>query len=150
MTVKRRHNPHDRQLGGEVIKRPGWRRAQQSKEVDYQELPNVSGRRAGNRAAKTIRLATRRPGHGRRLHDGHAEALRLGRQKPAGGGGDPDHGGRFPERELVRASMRLIDEGNYLTHGTVSVCLIVPKRTGVLARVATPGAGLPGACHRTD
>lgn len=42
--------------------------------------------------------------------------------------------GDFPNEELVRGSMRVIDEGNYLTDGTTPVGLIDPARMEEMAR----------------
>lgn len=53
--------------------------------------------------------------------------------------------GDFPNADLVRGSMRVIDEGGYLTDGTTTVGLIDPARLETMARFLYDSGVLRGA-----
>lgn len=53
--------------------------------------------------------------------------------------------GDFPNEDLVRGSMRVIDEGGYLTDGTTTVGLIDPARLETMARFLYDSGVLRGA-----
>lgn len=53
--------------------------------------------------------------------------------------------GDFPNEDLVRGSMRVIDEGGYLTDGTTTVGLIDPARLEKMARFLYDSGVLRGA-----